>query len=1109
MQIKPYTSINSSKLAPVYPFDVATSLANQDFYTDEQVYFNFSPALSAIADTKINNFSQLFLSKKKKISDFLSIKPLTLENTGSLQTFSTFLAFRSLQGINSQSLYWAATDTVSLSDNTSTLYIETVNGALQNRHFFDIKLLDQLLCKVSHQVNGQIRYLTLDYSYSLNLCLDAGLSQLGGDDPQTFYYVQDATSGLFFLYKKIRDYPYYITYTTVDNRCGLVQPPLGPYFAFNTNGSIKLRPYTAPYSSFPITETEASYAKDTLNNSLNTTTSSRNNITNNFLINTEFYNITGNSLPINILTLKNELAPDNNNIQKTDYFVTDQFDTRQYNKIFSGTNQSLGDDSIAISYDGYTHLLNFKADKITYFHAPYDLYPYNQLNINDTTLVSVGAIAGDHPVKADKIFKKQAIYGNYNGYGSTSDEANGTFLCAWLSGSTNPNIKPVWMDRYYNPSVLSPAEALQFFNNTNYITNFDNLNITTPLNAVFDKPSDLYFEPGAYYAYHHLGSNDISNYLLTLDTSAVQKGFTNFYVNNSLVNEIPTELNEFSFNGQQYSICSSLSSAILNNKFTLSFDLNAADWQSSFGNQIVGNYITDGFGVFIDRYITPFLYYYSGNSLYIYNSVGTLLHTIVFQKNIRAVWRQHELNSYYVLFLDGSVINNNINNTTINASSASPYIFDNIVSSFYSSSGATIVGNLSGYKKVLYYNFSSNNFTDITSNLTTLNNIPLSTVNTVVRYRNNYYGLSAFEPLINSGNLYYQNGDFEIRNWSLSANIDYPYFTTSKPIRHFNIDRNSNFWILCDDIVYEYSSQRLPIYSFTIDNPNRVSKYINFGHEIIPSGELYYALITSQNVTSAADGTLNVKKYDYQGNYLHEFQTINSFNNQLFDQNITGDHYYRTSILNSNYEKTLNVRVILSNVINLGNTTFNLSYPLSSIGVGYHTITTRIDNIKGTLDLFVDGVNVNSIYNTPGQYVLDNTLKRPLLVGATSFFDNTTLPQYIKQPAFYINNCKIKNFTLYNQALNDFDIKLLSSQNQPSSDLKYNMPCGKREYIDEIERVFKMDVPIKKSSNFNIKLINLGNVSQDLKAALEDVIRQQISDKLPYNASVQNIKWIN
>ena len=63
MQIKPYTSINSSKLAPVYPFDVATSLANQDFYTDEQVYFNFSPALSAIADTKINNFSQLFLSK--------------------------------------------------------------------------------------------------------------------------------------------------------------------------------------------------------------------------------------------------------------------------------------------------------------------------------------------------------------------------------------------------------------------------------------------------------------------------------------------------------------------------------------------------------------------------------------------------------------------------------------------------------------------------------------------------------------------------------------------------------------------------------------------------------------------------------------------------------------------------------------------------------------------------------------------------------------------------------------------------------------------------------------------------------------------------------------
>ena len=40
----------------------------------------------------------------------------------------------------------------------------------------------------------------------------------------------------------------------------------------------------------------------------------------------------------------------------------------------------------------------------TYFTAPSSIYPYNRLNINDTTFAYNGAFAGPTPFLADKIF---------------------------------------------------------------------------------------------------------------------------------------------------------------------------------------------------------------------------------------------------------------------------------------------------------------------------------------------------------------------------------------------------------------------------------------------------------------------------------------------------------------------------------------------------------------------------------------------------------------------------------------------------------------------------------------------------------------------------------
>jgi hypothetical protein len=1108
MSLNPFTSNNNIKVNVNYPYDTAATLKNQDFYTDEQLNYNFSVALSGLVDVKTNNFSHLFLTKRKKLSDFFTINPLATIP----ESFSTFFAFKAVNSANDKSLYWEVNDSVSLSDPTADLYLVTGSGELQNGNFFDIVFLDQLTCRISHEHGGLKRWLTIDYSFNLSFSIDLGLGSLNADDPQTFYYFYDDANDFLILYKKIFDYPYFVSYSSGTMKCTLVQPPLGPYFPFNSNGIMRMRPHAQPSSSYALEEHEAVYKKDTHNNTLNTDdNSSRTDIKNNYLINAEYTNLTANELAVNVLSLKNELTPQNSNAYKSDFFVTDQFEYRQYNKIFSGTNQVLGNENISLGYDGYTQLLTFKPDTITYFHVPSDVYPYVQLNIQDTTLAKMGAIGGDHPVKADKIFKKQATYGNYGPYGDTTSEANGTFLCSWLSASISPEVKPVWVDRYYNPSLLSFTEALTTANDTSYISNFDNLGVPPVLNAVFDKPSDLYFEPGVYYAYHHIGSNDVENFLKTLTPITVQQGLKNYYINNAAVNLIPEQNNEYVFDGQQYSICTPLTAIKETNQMTVAFDLNVGDWQSNFANQILGNFISDGFGIFVQRSITPFLYYFERNNLRVYNTSGRLLHTLEFPGNIRALWRMGNLNGYYILLENGVVLKCNADNTIVNSSSAFGYNFENIVCSFYDLSGAIFVGSNLPDRAVIQYNFNNNTFQTITSakNVHTSQNIDLSACGTVVRYNNHYYGVSSYDAVLSDGVLYYQANQTEIRKWNLATLIDYPLFTATTPIRSFNIDRDNNLWILNDTQFFKYSSSRLPILSGCINNVNKESKYINFGNEITPQGEIYYALISTHSTMPDSDKRVTSFRYNSAGVFLNQFDTTNTFEAPFVDQNITGDDYSRRVLLPTSYANSINVSVVLNNIISLTQDTFNLHYDTSYIDSGYHNIAVRLDCVRGSLGLFIDGLKMDEILLDPGKYILSKTFERPMLLGSAQFANNTTLANYLKAPLFYMTNGKIKNFGIYKNALNDFDIKLLASRNNPITPINYNIPAGKRGYVDEIERFFKQDVPIKRAAAFNMKLINLGSINSELQSLLEDRIKQQLADRLPFNATINDVKWIN
>jgi hypothetical protein len=173
------------------------------------------------------------------------------------------------------------------------------------------------------------------------------------------------------------------------------------------------------------------------------------------------------------------------------------------------------------------------------------MYPFTNLNINDSRFVDCGAYAFDTPLYADKVY--QLNTNNYSVDGSV-------YLCTWLSGSTSSK---VWVDRYYYPDVISKQAALLekgVFDIT-YDQAIENLIISNAaLSAniakytIFDKKSDLSFAPNQKYTYHRFNNNTIFNTITpetTVECGVVQVP-TNYQ---SLINASGKMTIAFYFNG--------------------------------------------------------------------------------------------------------------------------------------------------------------------------------------------------------------------------------------------------------------------------------------------------------------------------------------------------------------------------------------------------------------------------------------------------------------------------------------------------------------------------------------------------------------------------------
>lgn len=591
-----YTNELLQPLSTSYVGDSELSFRGVELRTDDGLIFRKENYLLSAQDININNYNALVLTSNQLNDEVLSLRrlkhPKAFVFTTTLKRAGKYLLL--------DADLTTATATIEESQRTN----------------FEIEISsDKVNCSIAHQSGFDRFYLHYNGSFYFSKNKSALFSQ--------FKYVLQ--NNKFFLFAKRTVNLFSIALNTINNTLEAL-----PYTGWRNNG-FDVNFYVQDHV-YDIDASWASYDARDRNKLAVDPSRSKNHLANNSIVYNNYTYVTGGEIQANFISLKNNHTHKNNsyrsdNLTKTD-FNTPNVHARDYTSMHTGVNQEGGSDAITLTYEFYNADYKFVADKYTIFTTPPSLYPYEQLNVNDTLLSRNGSIAGDTPYTADKIFCKDA----------RARKMDGQYMCTWLSGG-DPTQESIWVDRYYLPDKTTFAAALTSKSYYSYVSPVERyITASLPVSGYydtpfvwesieeelahtpqtlkdvlfgeyfFDKKSDLVFVPSSEYIYYRVGNNYVDTVLESLSGSLIQNGLNLKTAKGvDLVYDVATDTIDYDLNNDSYSMLESFRGVNETNEMTISFWMHADDWKKSFGHEILGNYNDRGFGVFNDQVVTPII----------------------------------------------------------------------------------------------------------------------------------------------------------------------------------------------------------------------------------------------------------------------------------------------------------------------------------------------------------------------------------------------------------------------------------------------------------------------------------------------------------------------
>lgn len=1062
-----------------YPFDENIKMENIPLNIDGNLNYNVIPSLDNAKDIKTNNYTVTLLSRNDNLNKFLEFK-----KEGDFENNLCYVYSNSSPNFDSNAVFWKNRD--------EFLTSETEIQNLNRSNIFEIDFLDENKCKINHEKDN-LKFV-LAYSLSMSALRFVPLTATNISNYTTeFNYILNDTKIIFYVQTEMGNYPIkkrndnlLISYVSSfgDESVFYIQKRKELGDLKNNNNWIS---YENKFNQNSLDKDENRSHFDITNNHLFTATT----------------NSIVSSLPVNVLTLKNQLNQENDQSRGNVFLNETETTLKEYESIFSGGDRQFGYDKLNLGYTSYSNPFKFKSGKTTYFHVPHDIYPYERLNVNSSKLAEAGAIGGNCPLNSDKIWKKLKDYRNSSPYSTPSEENTGQWLCSWLSAG-NPNTRPVWVDRYYKPSKTTPYVALSAI--ATEIIYKDSFNCLDLKNDISDVKSSLTFERGCYYAYMHLGSNDYENLIAESLSAKIFHTDLDSYQNTNFL-KLEQFANEYEFDGTKFGFIDS-NTKFENNVATFSLFLEKDKWEVPSGNMLFGNYINKGFGFFNYILNTPYvLVKENKNTLAILNNnfvkIDSFSTENITLSSIAGISRRNGFENIHVITKDFKLVEFDLRGTIVDSNSAVSDVLslgptDEIIS-VTNDENYFYVATSNGIAKI---DLNTNNVSEVNADKEIFTSEPFELL---VDDNEILYKVYGKQPIIRNDNVYYFYED-EIKCYYNSTDTLSTFLTFDQNIDCFGITKENEMDVISKNILYTYEGQNLtstqPLCS--LDTYSLSAIQISYCEKFE-----YGNLVKLKNIFCKNDNSSYVIQIDE-----NKKQTTKKLglNYDIVQNNLDITNYnHNVQCLSSKFdEKTYHFKVKLLNKVNLEDY-FDIVFKINSddLATGYRHFVFSIDCYNGKADFYLDGQLYERINFDARKYILSETFKDRIFYGNNPFFNGIPAFKYFKDAKdFTYSNLKLKENFIINKSLDRFETLYFYAKVNPPDDLKYNMPSGTRSFIDSIDKFFNFNIPMFKTGCFKLNILNSGIYNETTKKNLENYIQTNIKEYLPIYGELIGTEWI-
>jgi len=945
-----------------------------------------------------------------------------LSATAETDAYTSIIAMSDIQGTDdfTNLVNYSFNTTVKISDsnifwnyNTGELSSISNPSVLTDDNFFYFKFLDGIFCNIIKQNSNGIEYLTFDIL----------------DNTVKFKSVED------LIYSR-----FYYSYNSKENRIFIsVQNDKG-ILGFTNSGEISAVSYNSIVSELQNTF-EVDF-KNQLNQNQNIKNSflplygNKNNIQNthdvdNIGIITHNYSslINTNS---NYITLKsNQIYDEINSLISIDQNVF----FRNYSSINSGIRGDSGYNNYILSYNINDYKYDFKPDKQTYFNIPFDLRGYTQININDCKLVDNGAIGGNSPLNSDKIYKKLYEYSDFKNTGKTSNVDNAKYLCSWLCYNPLYPSQSLWLDRYYNPDVVTKLDALSEdgWDNIKNLLSFskdNNLagayeeyyNEFDKTQGVFDVVSKLTIEENSLYMYERIGSN--SSIELLEDKNIFQ-----------LVNKNNEKMD---YSNSFYLLTNNTSN---DEDFTVNIALKDFDLEQSKGNKIFGN---RSFSLSFDKNYSPYVLSVENTKINYYDFDYNFITSLDLSSTIDDIIFTDDYNKF---FADCNGVIYTIEN------------LDFITNETTTLSSFNNISDIKYYDQKLYTIDSvSNEISSYSPDLDELSYIKLADSND--------------DLLVNiSGDIKTGEGDYidygdSSDKYVLSSNNVF-YEDISTPI--ISSDNIIDFYIISNDKIFILKNDSL----HKIDNEyiTKTEKSIN----ITPS----YGLSSMDLIRYQRNGEellyLDVIDTDGSNNIIRRYNTDLELQDTL-TRTINGNIIKTKKLFNTKYlTKQLQFKVTLYDIFNYHKKgDIELTIDSKYIDESENPIINIVfSNQYGTITTYCNSKLIDIFKFDNEKYYFSNTLRdNKIFVSSSILNDENTIDSLVlsSNNDMVSGGYTIENISIYNDNFNYFDIINYNRIYKGVSDSSLVIPIRTRAFIEEISGFYTQNKNIRKSEYGSITI---------------------------------------